>query len=102
MQRTKEIGVRKVLGASVTQIVSLLSKDIIALVAIALLIAVPIAWIGLHQWLQQFAYRTEISWWLFALTGFVTILIALMTLSFSNYPRSTGRSCEKPAHGIIQ
>lgn len=82
VQRTKEIGVRKVLGASVTQIVSLLSKDIIALVAIALLIAVPIAWIGLHQWLQQFAYRTEISWWLFLLTGIVTILVALMTLSF--------------------
>ena len=82
LQRTKEIGVRKVLGASVTQIVSLLSKDIIALVAIALLIAVPIAWIGLHQWLQQFAYRAAISWWLFILTGGVTIIIALITLSF--------------------
>lgn len=82
MQRTKEIGVRKVLGASVSQIVKLLSKDIITLVAIALLIAVPIAWIGLHQWLQQFAYRTGISWWLFALTGAVTIIIALITLSF--------------------
>lgn len=82
VQRTKEIGVRKVLGASVSQIVTLLSRDIIALVAIALLIAVPIAWIGLHQWLQQFAYRTEISWWLFVLTGFATILIALLTLSF--------------------
>lgn len=82
VQRTKEIGVRKVLGASITQIVHLLSKDIIALVAIALLIAVPISWFGLHQWLQQFAYRTEISWWLFALTGFATILIALLTLSF--------------------
>ena len=59
----------------------MLSKDIIALVAIALLIAIPLAWIGLHQWLQQFAYRTNISWWLFLLTGGVTILVALVTLS---------------------
>lgn len=81
VQRTKEIGVRKVLGASVTQIVTMLSKDIIALVAIALLIAIPLAWIGLHQWLQQFAYRTSISWWLFLLTGGLTILVALVTLS---------------------
>lgn len=82
LQRTKEIGVRKVLGASVSQIVSLLSKDIISLVAIALLIAVPIAWIGLHQWLLQFAYRAAISWWLFVVTGAATIIIALITLSF--------------------
>ncbi|HVK48979.1 MAG TPA: FtsX-like permease family protein [Pseudobacter sp.] len=81
VQRTKEIGVRKVLGASVTQIVTMLSKDIIALVAIALLIAIPLAWIGLHQWLQQFAYRTDISWWLFLVTGGLTILVALVTLS---------------------
>lgn len=81
VQRTKEIGVRKVLGASVTQIVTMLSKDIIALVAIALLIAIPVAWIGLHQWLQQFAYRTSISWWLFLTTGGLTILVALVTLS---------------------
>ncbi|MGN6419478.1 MAG: FtsX-like permease family protein [Pseudobacter sp.] len=81
VQRTKEIGVRKVLGASVTQIVTMLSKDIIALVAIALLIAIPLAWIGLHQWLQQFAYRTNISWWLFLVTGGLTILVALVTLS---------------------
>lgn len=80
-QRTKEIGVRKVLGASVSQIVTLLSKDILVLVAVALIIAIPISWMGLHHWLQQFAYRTSISWWVFAATGGLMLLVALLTLS---------------------
>ncbi len=79
-RRTKEIGVRKVLGASVTQIVQLLSKDFIVLVVLALLIAIPIAWIGVHRWLQNFAYRTTISWWVFLLTGVIMLIIALLTL----------------------
>lgn len=81
-QRTKEIGVRKVLGASVSQIVSLISKDFIRLVLFAFVIAVPLAWIGMNKWLQNFAFRTEISWWTFLSGGVIMIAIALLTLGF--------------------
>ncbi|MBY0435648.1 MAG: ABC transporter permease, partial [Cyclobacteriaceae bacterium] len=79
--RTKEIGIRKVLGASVKSIVGLLSKDFVALVLIALVIATPLAWYGIHQWLQDFAYRIEINWWIFGLVGLAAIIIALTTVS---------------------
>ena len=79
--RTKEIGVRKVLGASVVQIVSLLSKDLLSLVMIAFIIATPLAWLAMSNWLQDFAYRTNISWWVFAATGIAMLLIALGLLS---------------------
>jgi putative ABC transport system permease protein len=82
IQRTKEIGVRKVLGASVANIVLLLSKDFIKLVIIAILVATPIAWYILHHWLQDFAYRITISWWIFGLAGIVAIAVALATISF--------------------
>jgi ABC-type antimicrobial peptide transport system permease subunit len=81
-QRTKEIGVRKVLGASVSQIVSLISKDFILLVLFAFLIATPVAWIGMNRWLQNFAFRTEISWWIFLSGAAIMIVIALLTLGF--------------------
>lgn len=81
-QRTKEIGIRKVFGASVNQIVALISKDFLQLVVIASIIAIPIAWYATNQWLQNFAYRIELSWWGFALAGAVTITIALVTVSF--------------------
>jgi putative ABC transport system permease protein len=81
-QRTKEIGIRKVMGASVTSIVALLSKDFLKLVAIAILIASPIAWYFMHQWLQNFAYRTPISITVFVLTALIAIFIALFTISF--------------------
>ncbi len=79
--RVKEIGVRKVLGASVAQIVSILSKDFIKLVAIAFVVATPIAWWALHKWLDDFAFKTEISWWVFVVSGLGMIVIALITLS---------------------
>ncbi|HZY37644.1 MAG TPA: ABC transporter permease [Mucilaginibacter sp.] len=82
IQRTKEIGVRKVLGASVSNIVLLLSKDFVKLVVIAIFIAGPVAWYVLHNWLQSFAYRTDISWWIFALAGLSAIIVALVTISF--------------------
>jgi len=81
-QRTKEIGVRKVLGASVTGIVALLSKDFLKLVGISILIASPIAWWAMNKWLQDFAYRTNISWTVFVITTITALLIALITISF--------------------
>jgi putative ABC transport system permease protein len=80
-QRTKEIGIRKVLGASVAQIIALLSKDFVRLVALAFIIAVPITWYGAHQWLQNFAYHTGLQWWVFGIGGVAMLAIALLILS---------------------
>lgn len=81
-QRLKEIGIRKVLGASVSALFVLLSSEFLLLVVIAMLIASPIAWYAMSGWLQGFAYRTTIQWWVFALSGGLTLLIALITISF--------------------
>jgi predicted permease len=78
--RVKEIGVRKVLGATVAQVVTLLSKDFLSLVILAFLIATPLAWLAMHQWLENFAYRTTISPWVFAVSALIMILIALVTV----------------------
>ncbi|WP_234736847.1 ABC transporter permease [Tellurirhabdus bombi] len=83
-QRTKEIGVRKVLGASIANIVLLLSKDFLKLVLIAIVIASPLAWYAMNNWLQAFAYRTEIPWWIFVLTASLAVLIAFVTVSFQS------------------
>jgi len=74
--------VRKVLGASVSGVVGLLSKDFLKLVGIAILIATPVAWWAMHKWLQAFAYRVEITWWMFALAGCFAVVIAMITISF--------------------
>ena len=84
IQRTKEVGVRKVLGASVYSVVTLLSRDFLKPVTIAILIASPIAWYAMSQWLQNFAYRITIGWWPFALTGLLAVSIALLTVSFQS------------------
>ena len=81
-QRVKEIGIRKVLGSSITGIVKLLSKDFLLWVGISIVIATPIAWYIMNNWLQDFAYRINISWWMFVLSGCIAILIALITVSF--------------------
>lgn len=81
-QRTKEIGIRKVLGSSVSEIVVLLSKDFALLVLIAIVIACPVAWYGMEKWLQDFAYRTPISVWIFILSGLAALLIATLTVSY--------------------
>ncbi|WP_232064542.1 ABC transporter permease [Rhodocytophaga rosea] len=81
-QRTKEIGIRKVLGASVQNIVLLLSKEFIRLVIIAFVIAAPIAWYAMNEWLENFAYSVDISPWVFALAGLLAIVIAFITVSW--------------------
>ena len=81
-QKTKEIGIRKVLGASMPSIVTLLSKEFLSFVMLAFLIASPLAWWAMHKWLQDYAYRVDIGWWVFAVAGILALLIALFTISF--------------------
>ena len=81
-RRTKEIGVRKVLGATIAGIATLLSKDFVKLVCIAIVIALPVAWWALTRWLEAFEYRIDISWWMFFAAGGVAIIISLITVSF--------------------
>jgi putative ABC transport system permease protein len=82
LQRNKEIGIRKILGASVSSLVGVLTVDFVKLIGISILIASPIAWYGMHLWLQGYAYKININWWIFVLAGFLTILISLITISF--------------------
>jgi putative ABC transport system permease protein len=80
VQRTKEIGIRKVLGAGTVSLFNLLSGEFLVLVGIAFVLASFLAWWGMYQWLQHFAYRTEISWWIFAVSGVLALLIAMATV----------------------
>jgi putative ABC transport system permease protein len=81
-QRTKELGIRKVLGASASSLTTLLTKELLGIVLLANLIAWPIAYVAMSRWLQDFAYRVEIGWWVFALAGCVALIIAVMTISY--------------------
>jgi putative ABC transport system permease protein len=83
-QRIKEIGVRKTLGASVQTLVTMLCKDFIKLVVVAIIIATPLAWSFMQGWLKDFPYRINIQWWVFALTGLLAIIIALLTVSYQS------------------
>ena len=80
-QRTKEIGIRKVLGASTTGLVALLSRDMLKLVAVAILFAAPLAWWAMDYWLQDFAYRIDIEWWIFLVAGLIAVFVAFLTVS---------------------
>jgi putative ABC transport system permease protein len=94
IQRTKEIGIRKINGASITGVMYMLSSDYIKLVAIAFIIACPIAWIIMHKWLQNFAYKTDLSWWIFGLSGIIALGIAIFTVSFQTWRAATRNPVE--------
>ncbi len=93
-QRTKEIGIRKVNGAKISEVLLMLNKDFVKWVAIAFIIATPIAWYAMHKWLENFAYKTTLSWWIFALAGVVALGIALLTVSFQSWKAATRNPVE--------
>jgi putative ABC transport system permease protein len=92
--KVKEIGIRKVNGARISEILTMLNKDFIILVAIAFVIAFPISWYTLHKWLQNFAYKTELSWWIFGLSGILALGITLLTVSWQSWRASTRNPVE--------
>jgi putative ABC transport system permease protein len=94
VRRAKEIGIRKVLGATVSQIVFLLSRDFLSLVALAFAIGIPIAWILVSKWLQGFVYRIELQWWLFAAPAIIGILVAFFTLSYQSVSAALNNPAE--------
>jgi putative ABC transport system permease protein len=85
IEKTKEIGIRKINGAKISEVMFLLNKDFVNWVVIAFIIACPVAWYAMHKWLQNFAYKTEISWWIFVLSGFLALCIALLTVSWQSW-----------------
>ncbi|HEY4785456.1 MAG TPA: FtsX-like permease family protein, partial [Bacteroidales bacterium] len=93
-KRTKEIGVRKVNGARVTEILTMLNKDFIKWVAIAFVIACPVAWYAMNKWLQNFAYKTTLSWWVFVLAGIMAIIVAVLTVSWQSWRAATRNPVE--------
>jgi putative ABC transport system permease protein len=93
-RRTKEIGIRKINGAKSVEIFSLLSKEYILWVMISIIIACPVAWFAMNKWLQNFAYRINISLWIFLLAGFLALLIALLTVSWQSYKAASKNPVE--------
>jgi putative ABC transport system permease protein len=93
-QRTKEIGIRKVNGAKISEVMTMLNKDFVKWVAIAFVIATPIAYYAMNKWLENFAYKTELSWWIFALAGVLALGIALLTVSFQSWKAATKNPVE--------
>ncbi len=99
-KRVKEIGIRKVLGASVSNMVTLLITSLLKVVCISLLVAVPISWIVLNKWLEDFAYRIHLEWWMFILSGIISIVIAMITLRLTGNKSSDSQSRYKPSIGV--
>jgi putative ABC transport system permease protein len=93
-KRTKEIGIRKVNGAKVFEILAMLNKDFVQWVAVAFIIAAPVAWYVMHKWLENFAYKTELSWWIFVLAGLLALGIALLTVSWQSWKAATRNPVE--------
>jgi putative ABC transport system permease protein len=92
--RFKEIGIRRINGASVPDILIILNKDIVRWILMALLLAVPVSWYSMNKWLQHYAYKTEISWWIFALAGIIVFGIALLTVSLQSWRAATRNPVE--------
>ena len=92
--RTKEIGIRKVNGARVSEILAMLNKDFVKWVVIAFIIATPVAYYAMHKWLENFAYKTTLSWWIFALAGLLALGIALLTVSWQSWRAATRNPVE--------
>jgi len=93
-RRIKEIGIRKVNGARISEVIAMLNKDFVKWVIIAFVIATPIAWYAMHKWLENFAYKTELSWWIFAMAGFLALGIALLTVSWQSWKAATRNPVE--------
>lgn len=93
-RKTKEIGIRKVNGAKILEVMIMLNKDFIKRVVVAIVISTPVAWFALHKWLQNFAYRTELSWWIFAVAGLLALVIALLTVSWQSWRAATRNPVE--------
>jgi putative ABC transport system permease protein len=94
LSRTKEIGIRKLNGATVCEILYLLNKDLVLLVAAAYAIAVPVIWYAMHKWLQNFVYRTDLNIWIFVLVGIIAFGIALLTVSWQSWRAATRNPVE--------
>lgn len=92
--RVKEIGIRKVNGARISEIMVMLGNDYIKLVAVAFIIATPVAWYAVHKWLENFAYKTDLSWWIFVLAGVMAFGIALLTVSWQSWKAATRNPVE--------
>jgi len=93
-RRVKEIGIRKVNGATVSEIIMMLNRKFILWVTIAFVVAVPIAWYAMHRWLENFAYKTELSWWIFALAGLIAMTVAMITVTLRSYRAATRNPVE--------
>jgi putative ABC transport system permease protein len=93
-KRTKEIGIRKVNGAKISEILTMLNRDFIKWVAIAFVVACPIAYYAMNKWLENFAYKTTLSWWIFALAGLLALGIALLTVSWQSWRAATRNPVE--------
>jgi putative ABC transport system permease protein len=94
LNRVKEIGIRKINGAKVSEILVLLNHDFMKSVTIAFFIATPIAWYAMHKWLENFAYKTSLSWWIFALAGLLALGITLLTVSWQSWRAATRNPVE--------
>jgi putative ABC transport system permease protein len=97
-KKVKEIGIRKVNGAKISEILAMLNKDLVKWVAIAFVIAIPLAWFAMNKWLENFVYKTELSWWIFALAGLLALGIALLTVSWQSWKAATRNPVEALRH----
>jgi putative ABC transport system permease protein len=97
-QRNKEIGIRKINGARITEVMFMLSSEFIKLVAIAFVISCPVAWYIMHKWLQNFAYKTGLTWWIFGLSGIMAMGIAMLTVSLQTWRAARKNPVEALRH----